>query len=453
MSDVVIKVENLSKKYLIRHEKRERYTALRDVMTKGVKRMFNRGIVQPFKRLANSTTQQFNDLTSASLSNSTIQQSSSSTTEEFWALKDINFEVKRGERVGIIGRNGAGKTTLLKLLSRITEPTTGRITLKGRVASLLEVGTGFHPELTGRENIFLNGAILGMGKDEIKNKFDEIVDFAEIEKFLDTPVKRYSSGMYVRLAFAVAAHLEPEILIVDEVLAVGDAQFQKKCLGKMEEVSAKEGRTVLFVSHNMVTISSLCQRCMLLDSGELRRLGNTSDIIIEYFSQGGSSPASFDYTDCNKLIGEHGAVLLSGRVVNKSGNVDAEIDIREKFTIEMIFKVMTANKLLSPNFHFLSADGSYVFVTCPQRPINQIQGTYKVVCEMPGNFLNEGTYFVGLALTAYPGTHECFFHKSALSFIIKDPIANVPTRGGTDYAGPMPGIVRPLLNWTISNCE
>jgi lipopolysaccharide transport system ATP-binding protein len=233
MSDAIIKVEGLGKKYIISHEGGQRYTALRDVIAKKAKGLVKKGIELPAK-------------------------------EEFWALKDVSFEIKQGEAVGIIGRNGAGKSTLLKILSRITEPTHGRIEINGRVASLLEVGTGFHPELTGRENIFLNGAILGMSRAEIRKKFDEIVDFSGIEKFLDTPVKRYSSGMYVRLAFAVAAHLEPEILVVDEVLAVGDAEFQKKCLGKMQDVSNKEGRTVLFVSHNMGAVNTLCNRALLL---------------------------------------------------------------------------------------------------------------------------------------------------------------------------------------------
>ena len=235
----VIKIENLSKKYVIGHQKQENYTALRDVIANKFREIGLR------LRYPLSTS---NKIT---------------TLEDFWALKDINLEIKLGDRVGIIGRNGAGKSTLLKILSRITEPTSGRITIKGRVASLLEVGTGFHPELTGRENIFLNGAILGMSRVDIKRKFEQIVAFAEVEKFLDTPVKRYSSGMYVRLAFAVAAHLESEILVVDEVLAVGDALFQKKCLGKMEDVS-KNGRTILFVSHNMGAMSRLCDRAIML---------------------------------------------------------------------------------------------------------------------------------------------------------------------------------------------
>ncbi|MCL5023307.1 MAG: ABC transporter ATP-binding protein [Nitrospirae bacterium] len=265
MSDTVIKVCNLSKKYLIQHQQRGRYTALRDVMANSVKRVG--------RKLFSSFTIHDSHFTASK--------------EEFFALKDVNFEIKRGDRVGIIGRNGAGKSTLLKVLSRITEPTTGRIEITGRVASLLEVGTGFHPELTGRENIFLNGAILGMPKAEIKEKFDAIVDFAEIEKFLDTPVKRYSSGMYVRLAFAVAAHLEPEILIVDEVLAVGDAQFQKKCLGKMEEVG-KEGRTVLFVSHNLQAISRLCSRAVYLVEGRVENDGPIENAIADYLNDHGN---------------------------------------------------------------------------------------------------------------------------------------------------------------------
>jgi len=257
MSDTVIRVENLGKKYIIGHQKQERYTALRDVIANGAKSL-GRQLLTPFaKRMPDPAV------------------------EEFWALKDVSFEVKQGDRIGIIGRNGAGKSTLLKILSRIAEPTTGRITIKGRVASLLEVGTGFHPELTGRENIYLNGAILGMSRTEIKRKFDEIVAFAEVEKFLDTPVKRYSSGMYVRLAFAVAAHLEPEILVVDEVLAVGDVAFQKKCLGKMEDVG-KEGRTVLFVSHQMSAIEKLCSRAIVLRSGTIKFAGDKKSAINFY---------------------------------------------------------------------------------------------------------------------------------------------------------------------------
>jgi lipopolysaccharide transport system ATP-binding protein len=261
-SDIVIRAEGLGKKYTIGHQSAERVPTLRDAISRGAGGLL-RGAGEMLRGRAIIAGDE---------------------TEEFWALKNVNFEVARGEVLGIIGRNGAGKSTLLKVLSRITEPTEGRVEIRGRVASLLEVGTGFHPELSGRENIFLNGAILGMSRREIKAKFDEIVDFAEVERFLDTPVKRYSSGMYVRLAFAVAAHLEPEILVVDEVLAVGDAEFQKKCLGKMQDV-ASGGRTVLFVSHNMGAIESLCPRAILLSRGQMVADGNSSDVILDYFDR------------------------------------------------------------------------------------------------------------------------------------------------------------------------
>jgi len=268
VSEVAIAVENLSKQYFIKRtlggEGRSRYTALRDVMGHELLHIVRKGIAIARGRNARRDGE----------------------FEEFWALKDVNFEVRRGEVLGIIGRNGAGKSTLLKILSRITEPTKGRIQLRGRVGSLLEVGTGFHPELTGRENIFLNGAILGMTRREITKQFDEIVEFAGVEQFLETPVKHYSSGMYTRLAFAVAAHLEPDILVVDEVLAVGDAQFQQKCLGKMDELSRREGRTVLFVSHNMGVIQKLCQTSILLDRGSIRQYGSTDTVIRDYLSQG-----------------------------------------------------------------------------------------------------------------------------------------------------------------------
>ncbi|SBO44020.1 ABC transporter ATP-binding protein [Cyanobium sp. NIES-981] len=267
-SDVVIRVEGLGKKYSLHHGGRESYTALRDVIA----------------RRARAAGRLLNPFTLAGQLQKARRQSAQARNareEEFWALKDVSFEIRRGERVGIIGRNGAGKSTLLKILSRITEPTTGRVEISGRVASLLEVGTGFHPELTGRENIYLNGAILGMTRREICGKFDEIVDFAEVERFLDTPVKRYSSGMYVRLAFSVAAHLEPEILFVDEVLSVGDAGFQKKCLGKMKDTSAT-GRSLLYVSHNLSAVSALCKNSILLSQGNLSFAGATANALKKY---------------------------------------------------------------------------------------------------------------------------------------------------------------------------
>ncbi|MBD2230078.1 ABC transporter ATP-binding protein [Phormidium tenue] len=293
MSDTVIRVENLGKKYIIGHQQQERYTALRDVLV-------NR---------AKDITQIFNPKAKRQKPNS----------EEFWALKDVSFEVKRGDRIGIIGRNGAGKSTLLKVLSRITEPTEGRISIKGRVASLLEVGTGFHPELTGRENIYLNGAILGMSKVDIRRQFDEIVAFAEVEKFLDTPVKRYSSGMYVRLAFAVAAHLEPEILVVDEVLAVGDAAFQKKCLGKMEDVAENEGRTVLFVSHNMAAVEKLCRKGFFLRQGQVMFSGKQSETITQYLTSSVSESGSLKDRRDRKGSGE--AKIVNIEIKNTEGDL------------------------------------------------------------------------------------------------------------------------------------
>jgi len=305
MSNTIIQVENLGKKYLIKHQKQGSYTALRDVIADKVKSLSKR-IISPLNHKQSTTY---------------------STTEEFWALKDISFKVKQGEVVGIIGRNGAGKSTLLKIISRITEPTKGRIRINGRVASLLEVGTGFHPELTGRENIFLNGAILGMGKAEIKRKFDEIVAFAEIENFLDTPVKRYSSGMYVRLAFAVAAHLEPEILLVDEVLAVGDVVFQKKCLGKMEDV-AVHGRTVLFVSHNMDTILRLCQKGIFLAEGRNMDMGKIENIVGIYMT----SEVKTVWNSEQVIFGKNTAIrfFVNGKKSVEQGEpVEFEIEVKE----------------------------------------------------------------------------------------------------------------------------
>ncbi len=310
MSDIVIRVENLSKKYIIGHQKQERYTALRDVISNGAK-SFWQGLTGD-RKIDNDVS------------------------EEFWALKDVNFEIKQGDRVGIIGRNGAGKSTLLKILSRITEPTSGKISIKGRVASLLEVGTGFHPELTGRENIFLNGAILGMDRSEIKKKFDEIVAFAEVEKFLDTPVKRYSSGMYVRLAFAVAAHLEPEILIVDEVLAVGDAAFQKKCLGKMEDVAEKEGRTVLFVSHQMAAVENLCNQGIVLHKGSIQYIGNQSNAISTYLVNQSNAFTSIKNRTDRKGTGE--VKIVGIEVKNDKGETLNAVQSGQNISIYFYFE-------------------------------------------------------------------------------------------------------------------
>lgn len=314
MKEPIIKVERLSKKYIIGHQ-RENYTALRDVISLGMKNMF--------RRSRNIFSGQ--------------QGKISGSFEDFWALSNISFEINAGDRLGIIGRNGAGKSTLLKILSRITEPTNGRVLIQGRIASLLEVGTGFHPELTGRENIFLNGAILGMSRAEIKAKFDEIVDFAEIEKFLDTPVKRYSSGMYVRLAFAVAAHLEPDILIVDEVLAVGDAQFQKKCLGKMEGVSKNDGRTVLFVSHNMGVMAQFCNKGLLLSKGELIFDGTIGETIGTYISNQTTNQSTYQISndDVLRKVNYFTKIFTSNLNGEKIGDFGFEDSIRLNFEFKI----------------------------------------------------------------------------------------------------------------------
>jgi lipopolysaccharide transport system ATP-binding protein len=306
-SDVVIRVEGLGKKYTLQHQQAEGYRALRDVIAESAKAAGRR--LNPFSLAG--------QLQRASRQGPEV--SMHPREEEFWALKDVSFEIRRGERVGIIGRNGAGKSTLLKILSRITEPTTGRVEICGRVASLLEVGTGFHPELTGRENIYLNGAILGMTRREIRHKFDEIVAFAEVERFLDTPVKRFSSGMYVRLAFAVAAHLEPEILVVDEVLAVGDAAFQKKCLGKMEDVADQEGRTVLFVSHNMAAITKLCSQAILLEKGILKCLAKSDHAIKQYIN---ATEGLSGYSDLEEFNHRKGDASILFKWVKVSKHAD-----------------------------------------------------------------------------------------------------------------------------------
>jgi lipopolysaccharide transport system ATP-binding protein len=377
MSDTVIKVEHLGKKYLIRHQQSERYVALRDVLTNKFKSFGRRLIsLQP--------------------DSSKLQPS----REEFWALKDVSFEVKQGDRVGIIGRNGAGKTTLLKLLSRITEPTSGRIAIKGRVASLLEVGTGFHPELTGRENIYLNGAILGMSKAEIKKKFDEIVDFAEIERFLDTPVKRYSSGMYVRLAFAVAAHLEPEILLVDEVLAVGDAAFQKKCLGKMEDVSTQEGRTVLFVSHNMSAVRSLCKDALILEGGLISYVGSSSDVIERYVT--GAQKAFSPSTDISKfprIKGSDIVRIVEVSISNISGYPTTSFSVWEPFIVVLSFVCRDLNKAASFWILIGSPDGATVLSTFQYDYLEPLRldkniGTARVYIDP--NILSPGSYFLSV---------------------------------------------------------
>jgi lipopolysaccharide transport system ATP-binding protein len=377
----------------------------------------------------------------------TNDRTSKGRSDYVWALKDINFEVKAGEVLGIIGRNGAGKSTLLKILSKTTIPTTGFIKVKGRIASLLEVGTGFHPELTGRENIYLNGAILGMTKQEIQSKFDEIVDFSGVERYIDTPVKRYSSGMYVRLAFAVAAHLEPEILIVDEVLAVGDAEFQKKCLGKMKDVSVNEGRTVLFVSHNMSAMNSLCNRVIYMINGVINNSGEPDKIINQYMSEG-SGISTFRSWESNNFPGDDVAKLYSAKIVGFSNELLSMIDLSTGGYIECQYEVFKDEVSPLPNAHIFDNKGEYIFVTGPEeKQISSRRGVYTARFFLPPNLLNEGRYSVGLGLTTLIPQTVHFFEQQALVFEV---VENMELRS-TSYRGSFPGIIRPNLEWSVQN--
>lgn len=375
----IITVENLSKRYIINHQRQGSNGALRDLISQRAKRLFGR----------------------------TVPPENGAEHEEFWALKDVSFHVEQGDRVGIIGRNGAGKSTLLKILSRITEPTSGKVSIRGRVSSLLEVGTGFHPELTGRENIFLNGAILGMSKIEIKNKFDEIVAFAEVEKFLDTPVKRYSSGMYVRLAFAVAAHLEPEILIVDEALAVGDAQFQKKCLGKMED-AGREGRTILFVSHNMGAVQQLTSKAMLLVNGHLEQLGHTQEVVAAYLDTSQASneainPSSFTHTFQVRRVRFNQETIEPG--FNRPLHFDLE------------FKLVHAMKAVNINLGIFNSIGARLLTA--RCIVDELpEGDTKMVITVPDHRLPPGDYSLLLAVSA--NQQMLFRHENLLHFSLSD---------------------------------
>jgi lipopolysaccharide transport system ATP-binding protein len=362
--------------------------------------------------------------------------------EEFWALKDVSFEVKQGEVIGIIGRNGAGKSTLLKILSRITEPTTGRVAIKGRVASLLEVGTGFHPELTGRENIYLNGAILGMSKVEIKRKFDEIVAFAEVEKFLDTPVKRYSSGMYVRLAFAVAAHLEPEILVVDEVLAVGDAQFQKKCLGKMGNVATKEGRTVFFVSHNMTAVQRLCSNCIWLDRGCVVEIGETNQVTTHYLQKGAANRLEQIWNEPNTAPGNEQVRLHRASIIS---NNDSELDVittNTNFQLEFVFWNYLDNTNVNFSLNLFTIEGLLI-LNSVSKPIPVSKGLLKGICYIPKKFLNDLTYTVEIMIVEN-SAHLIYYHPDVLTFDIHDDGKRLG-----DWHGKWAGLIRPEFKWEV----
>lgn len=421
MGDIVIKAEQVSKKFVIGHQTGEKYTALRDVIASNTKSLWKKT-----KGLAGRA-----------------DTSNTKSEEEFWALRDINFEIRQGDRVGIIGRNGAGKSTLLKVLSRITEPTGGRITINGRVASLLEVGTGFHPELSGRENIFLNGAILGMSRAEIREKFDEIVAFAEVERFLDTPVKRYSSGMYVRLAFAVAAHLEPEILIVDEVLAVGDAQFQKKCLGKMEDVSKNQGRTILFVSHHMQMINNLCDRSILLNAGQIVKEGPSAMITEVYLNQFRSNDSTKTWSPNEKMnrgVALRKMEVCDSRFINKDKYV-----LNEEVSIIVEFEVHEPVSGLCHSIAVINSDDAVAFVAISSNDElykkSVGQGVYQTVCRIPGNLFNSGKYWIVSNIADE-------FHKVIVETdkeISFEMIDDGLDRAG--YFGVWNGIFRPQLSW------
>ena len=361
--------------------------------------------------------------------------------EELWALRDVSFTVEQGEALGIIGRNGAGKSTLLKILSRVTAPTNGRVKVKGRIASLLEVGTGFHPELTGRENITLNGAILGMNKAEISRKFDEIVDFSGVEQFIDTPVKRYSSGMYVRLAFAVAAHLDPEILIVDEVLAVGDAEFQKKCLGKMSDV-ANEGRTVLFVSHNMGAVTRLCQRILLIGDGEILEDGTSEQVISKYLISNANISAFREWPVLDESPGDDVVRLRSVNATCANGQLMESYNITDEIHIQMAYDVLAAGKVLLPAIRVSNQEQIIVFQINDWDSKPKKQGRYTGSICIPGKFLAEGNYFVSVALsTPSNPLLKRVFEKDIVSFQINESQHN--SNRLTVWSGSHPGVIRP----------
>lgn len=402
MSIPILEIRSLSKKFKIHHERKAYLT-------------FRESIGSLFKR-----NQGFE--------------------EDFWVLKDISFNVNPGESLGIIGKNGAGKSTLLKILSRISPPTSGSIISRGRIASLLEVGTGFHPELNGRENIFMNGSLLGMRRHEIKKKFDEIVEFSGVERFLDTPLKHYSSGMQLRLAFSVAAHLEPEILIIDEVLAVGDAAFQRRCLGKMNEIS-NSGQTILFVSHNFSAIQSLCSSCIYLSGGGIKNSGTPQEVIQTYLED--ISLGSRNAED-RHLPGDPVAKLLRWKLTDRHGGSATHIDISEAFNIEFEYEILQDGYLPTPNIHVSNMQAETAFVAImPKEQVSSRKGINKAKLEIPGHLLNAGTYMVTLALTTLDSMKVHFHQPDSIVFSIEENMAERPH----DFRHPIPGIIRPNLRW------
>jgi len=419
MSDIAIRTENLGKQYRI-GVPAIRYQTLRDSLNTFLRAPFKRGRAQ------------------ANASQGMI-----------WALKDVSFEVRQGQVLGVIGKNGAGKSTLLKILSRVTDPSSGYAEIRGRVGSLLEVGTGFHPELTGRENIYLNGAILGMKRAEIERKFDEIVAFSEVDKFIDTPVKRYSSGMYLRLAFAVAAHLEPEILVVDEVLAVGDAEFQRKCLGKMNEV-AQQGRTVLFVSHNMSAILRLTEETIVIDHGQIVMRDKTPQAVDYYLSRGLSQEGERVWTPDELTPDAYPFRPLALRVLNPKGEICDTLRSVEPITIEIEYQLEEAITGLRIGVYLLSTRGEFIltsFDTDDQQKFEDFAsrpaGHYVSRCTLPAHFLNEGRLVIGLNASTYR-IKRYFQDDQALTFNID--AAGAP---GNQWPEPRLGPIRPLLDWSI----
>jgi lipopolysaccharide transport system ATP-binding protein len=373
---------------------------------------------------------------------------STRSTEIFHALQDITFEINKGEVVGIIGRNGSGKSTLLKILSRITKPDSGRALIYGGVASLLEIGVGFHPELTGRENIYLSGSIIGMQQAEVKRKLDEIIDFSGCEQFIDTPIKRYSSGMGVRLGFAVAAHLEADILLVDEVLAVGDLEFQKKCLNKMQDIG-KEGRTVLFVSHNMAAITRLCPRAILLDAGKVIADGPSPDIVPTYMNAGSRTMAACEWTDLSQAPGGEVMRLVAVRVRTEDGEIAETVDIRKSCTIEMEYEVLQPGYVSIPSYNIHNEEGILIFGTLDLHPEWRRRprpaGRWTSTVCIPGNFLAEGRFFITASVaTMHPWVMQ-FCERDAVAFQVVDSMDGDSARG--DYGGTFEGVVRPLLKW------
>lgn len=429
MSDTIIEVDNISKQY-----------RLGEVSTGTVAHDINRW----WSRMRGKEDP------TLSVTKANDRERAPAEEEDFvWALKDINFEVKRGEVLGIIGRNGAGKSTVLKILSRITAPTTGEIRVVGRIASLLEVGTGFHPELTGRENIFLNGAILGMSKLEIRSKLDEIVEFSGCARYLDTPTKRYSSGMTVRLGFAVAAHLEPEILIVDEVLAVGDAEFQKKCIGKMQDV-ASHGRTVLFVSHNMASVANLCSRGLMLRNGQVSMIGDIESVISEYMAEANDISARIHFENAEMAPGDNIARIQSVEVLDESGFVVNTVDIRKPIALQIRYWDLSREACPTAIFQCRDSRGNTLFATNEfnaknWKEVHRASGLVTARCHIPGNFFAEGRIKVLAAVNSY---HPSIIHaylEDAISFEVVDHSDGDGVRGS--YVGQWPGLVRPWLEW------